>query len=46
MQELVPYTRYKNASSFIREGIDLLLKHEDEQLRPAPPASSSLIGNR
>ena len=26
MQEPVPYTRYKNASSFIREGIDLLLK--------------------
>ena len=40
MQEPVPYTRYKNASSFIREGIDLLLKREDEQLRPAPPASS------
>jgi Arc/MetJ-type ribon-helix-helix transcriptional regulator len=40
MQELVPYTRYKNASSFIREAIDLLLKREDEQLRPAPPASS------
>src|ERR1700730_13054260 len=40
MQELVPHTRYKNASSFIREGIDLLLKREDEQLRPAPPASS------
>jgi Arc/MetJ-type ribon-helix-helix transcriptional regulator len=31
MRALVPYTRYKNASSFIREGIDLLLKQEDEQ---------------
>ncbi len=31
MRELVPYTRYRNASSFIREGIDLLLKQEDEQ---------------
>jgi hypothetical protein len=31
MRELVPYTRYGNASSFIREGIDLLLKREEEQ---------------
>jgi Arc/MetJ-type ribon-helix-helix transcriptional regulator len=31
MMELVPYTRYRNASSFIREGIELLLKQEDEQ---------------
>jgi Arc/MetJ-type ribon-helix-helix transcriptional regulator len=31
MRELVPYTRYRNTSSFIREGIDLLLKHEEEQ---------------
>jgi Arc/MetJ-type ribon-helix-helix transcriptional regulator len=31
MRELVPYTRYRNASSFIREGIDLLLKLEEEQ---------------
>jgi Arc/MetJ-type ribon-helix-helix transcriptional regulator len=31
MRELVPYTRYRNASSFIREGIELLLKQEDEQ---------------
>ena len=31
MRELVPYTRYRNASSFIREGIELLLKREDEQ---------------
>jgi Arc/MetJ-type ribon-helix-helix transcriptional regulator len=31
MRELVPYTRYGNTSSFIREGIDLLLKREDEQ---------------
>jgi Arc/MetJ-type ribon-helix-helix transcriptional regulator len=31
MRELVPYTRYGNNSSFIREGIDLLLKREDEQ---------------
>jgi Arc/MetJ-type ribon-helix-helix transcriptional regulator len=31
MRELVPYTRYGNTSSFIREGIDLLLKREDVQ---------------
>jgi Arc/MetJ-type ribon-helix-helix transcriptional regulator len=30
MRELVPFTRYRNASSFIREGIDLLLKEEEE----------------
>jgi Arc/MetJ-type ribon-helix-helix transcriptional regulator len=27
----VPYTKYGNASSFIREGIELLLRREDEQ---------------
>jgi len=31
MRELVPYTRYKKASSFIREGIDLLLNQEEQQ---------------
>jgi Arc/MetJ-type ribon-helix-helix transcriptional regulator len=31
MRELAPYTKYGNTSSFIREGIDLLLKREDEQ---------------
>ena len=31
MRQLVPYTKYGNASSFIREGIELLLKREDEQ---------------
>jgi Arc/MetJ-type ribon-helix-helix transcriptional regulator len=31
MREVVPYTRYRNASSFIREGIELLLKQEEEQ---------------
>jgi Arc/MetJ-type ribon-helix-helix transcriptional regulator len=31
MRELVPYTKYRNASSFIREGIELLLKREEEQ---------------
>ena len=31
MRELVPYTEYRNASSFIREGIDLLLRREEEQ---------------
>jgi Arc/MetJ-type ribon-helix-helix transcriptional regulator len=31
MRELVSYTRYRNASSFIREGIDVLLKQEEEQ---------------
>ena len=33
MRKLAPYTRYGTASSFIREGIDLLLKHEDEHRR-------------
>jgi Arc/MetJ-type ribon-helix-helix transcriptional regulator len=39
MREVVPYTRYKKASSFIREGIDLLLRREDEQASRvrAPP---------
>jgi Arc/MetJ-type ribon-helix-helix transcriptional regulator len=31
VRALVPYTKYKNTSAFIREGIDLLLKQEDEQ---------------
>ena len=31
MRELAPYTRYKKASPFIREGIELLLKQEEEQ---------------
>ena len=31
MRELVPYTKYRKASSFIREGIELLLKQEEEQ---------------
>jgi Arc/MetJ-type ribon-helix-helix transcriptional regulator len=31
MREVVPYTRYRNNSSFIREAIDLLLQREDEQ---------------
>ena len=31
MRELVPYTKYRTTSSFIREGIALLLKQEDEQ---------------
>lgn len=31
MRQLVPYTRYRKASSFIREGIELLLKREEEQ---------------
>jgi Arc/MetJ-type ribon-helix-helix transcriptional regulator len=31
MRELVPYTKYRRASSFIREGIELLLKQEEEQ---------------
>jgi Arc/MetJ-type ribon-helix-helix transcriptional regulator len=31
MREVVPYTKYRNTSSFIREAIDLLLKREDEQ---------------
>jgi Arc/MetJ-type ribon-helix-helix transcriptional regulator len=33
VKRLAPYTRYGNASSFIREGIDLLLKHEDEHTK-------------
>ena len=31
MRELVPYTRYRKASSFIREGVELLLQREEEQ---------------
>ena len=31
MRELVPYTRYGTTSSFIREGIELLLQREEEQ---------------
>ena len=31
MKELVPYTKYRTTSSFIREGIDLMLSQEDEQ---------------
>src|SRR6266852_931415 len=31
MRELVPYTKYRNPSSFIREGIELLLKQEEAQ---------------
>jgi Arc/MetJ-type ribon-helix-helix transcriptional regulator len=31
MREVVPYTKYRNTSSFIREAIDLLLRREDEQ---------------
>jgi Arc/MetJ-type ribon-helix-helix transcriptional regulator len=31
MRRLAPYTKYRTTSSFIREGIDLLLKREDEQ---------------
>ena len=31
MRELVPYMRYGKASSFIREGIELLLQQEEEQ---------------
>jgi Arc/MetJ-type ribon-helix-helix transcriptional regulator len=31
MRQLVPYTKYKKASPFIREGIELLVKREEEQ---------------
>jgi hypothetical protein len=31
MTKVAPYTKYGNTSSFIREGIELLLKREDEQ---------------
>jgi Arc/MetJ-type ribon-helix-helix transcriptional regulator len=31
MRKVSPYTKYGNTSSFIREGIDQLLKREDEQ---------------
>ena len=31
MRGLLPFTRYRKASSFIREGIELLLKQEEEQ---------------
>jgi len=30
MRQLVPYTKYRTTSCFIREGIELLLKREDE----------------
>jgi Arc/MetJ-type ribon-helix-helix transcriptional regulator len=33
MRQLVPYTKYRNASSFIREGIELLLRQEEEHLQ-------------
>jgi Arc/MetJ-type ribon-helix-helix transcriptional regulator len=31
MKDVVPYTKYRNTSSFIREGIELLPKQEEEQ---------------
>jgi hypothetical protein len=31
MRELVPYTKYRSTSSLIREGIELLLRCEEEQ---------------
>jgi Arc/MetJ-type ribon-helix-helix transcriptional regulator len=31
IRQLVPYTKYRTASSFIREGIEPLLKQEKEQ---------------
>jgi Arc/MetJ-type ribon-helix-helix transcriptional regulator len=31
MRELVPYTKYRTTSSVLREGIELLLKQEEEQ---------------
>ena len=31
MRDVVPYTKYGSTSSFIREGIDLLLRREEEQ---------------
>jgi hypothetical protein len=31
MRTVAPYTKYGNTSSFIREGIELLLRREDEQ---------------
>ena len=31
MRRTVPFTKYGTTSSFIREGIELLLKREDEQ---------------
>jgi len=31
MRKVAPYTKCGNTSSFIREGIDLLLKREGEQ---------------
>ena len=36
MRELVPYTRYRKASLFIREGIELLLKQEEDQPSELP----------
>jgi Arc/MetJ-type ribon-helix-helix transcriptional regulator len=31
MRALLPFTKYRKASPFIREGIELLLKQEEEQ---------------
>jgi Arc/MetJ-type ribon-helix-helix transcriptional regulator len=31
MRKVAPYTKYGSTSSFIREGIDLMLRQEDEQ---------------
>jgi Arc/MetJ-type ribon-helix-helix transcriptional regulator len=31
MKDVVPYTKFRNTSSFIREAIEMLLKREDEQ---------------
>ena len=31
LKKTVPYTKYGTTSSFIREGIELLLKQEDDQ---------------
>ena len=40
MRRLVPYTRYRNTSSFIREGIELLLgAHLDAWLESMLPCA-------
>jgi Arc/MetJ-type ribon-helix-helix transcriptional regulator len=46
MRELVPYTRYGNPSSFIREGIELLLKRARTSSRRGGPQVGREGGER
>src|SRR5437764_390340 len=44
MRRLVPYTRYKKASPFIREGIELLLRREGACRRAALSGTAPVGG--